>query len=168
MVAIDPIANPWGVRTPFAPGEPWPQRVDSYLANGINAQAVDRWVQSAAVLHSNGDGLDIAVKDGRMVGVRGRAIDRVKADLQAGNPALAEALVRGAEIEARLDPGGFSIGGLRIFRAVPAVVEALAAHAPALERAMADCQCAQDWDRASAARWWRESVGESVDAEATV
>jgi anaerobic selenocysteine-containing dehydrogenase len=34
-------------------------------------------VQSAAVLHSNGDGLDIAVKDGRIVGVRGRGIDRV-------------------------------------------------------------------------------------------
>lgn len=34
-------------------------------------------MQSAAVLHSNGDGLDIAVKDGRIVGVRGRAVDRV-------------------------------------------------------------------------------------------
>ena len=34
-------------------------------------------MQSAAVLHSNGDGLDIAVKDGRIVGVRGRAEDRV-------------------------------------------------------------------------------------------
>lgn len=32
---------------------------------------------SAAVLHSNGDGLDIAVKDGRIVGVRGRSVDRV-------------------------------------------------------------------------------------------
>jgi anaerobic selenocysteine-containing dehydrogenase len=34
-------------------------------------------VQSATILHSNGDGLDIAVKDGRIVGVRGRAADRV-------------------------------------------------------------------------------------------
>jgi anaerobic selenocysteine-containing dehydrogenase len=77
MVAVDPIANPWGVRTPYAPGEPWPQRVDSYLAEGIDPESVDHWAQSAAVLHSNGDGLDIAVKDGRIVGVRGRAVDRV-------------------------------------------------------------------------------------------
>jgi hypothetical protein len=34
-------------------------------------------VQSAAVLHSNGDAMDIAVKDGQIVGVRGRAVDRV-------------------------------------------------------------------------------------------
>jgi nicotinamide-nucleotide amidase len=33
---------------------------------------VERWVQSASVLHSNRDALDIAVKDGRIVGVRGR------------------------------------------------------------------------------------------------
>jgi anaerobic selenocysteine-containing dehydrogenase len=77
MVAVDPIANPWGIRTPYAAGEPWSQRVDSYLAEGISPESVDRWVQSAAVLHSNGDGLDIAVKDGRIVGVRGRAADRV-------------------------------------------------------------------------------------------
>ena len=39
---------------------------------GARSEAdVDRWAQSAAVLHSNGDGLDIAVKDGRIVGVRG-------------------------------------------------------------------------------------------------
>jgi anaerobic selenocysteine-containing dehydrogenase len=38
---------------------------------------VDRWAQSASILHSNGDAMDIAVKDGRMVGVRGRAVDRV-------------------------------------------------------------------------------------------
>jgi anaerobic selenocysteine-containing dehydrogenase len=77
MVAVDPIAKPWGLRTPYAPGERWPERVDAYLANGISPESVDRWVQSAAVLHSNGDGLDIAVKDGRIVGVRGRAVDRV-------------------------------------------------------------------------------------------
>ncbi|HEY8525276.1 MAG TPA: molybdopterin-dependent oxidoreductase [Acidimicrobiales bacterium] len=34
-------------------------------------------MQSASILHSNGDALDIAVKDGRIVGVRGRADDRV-------------------------------------------------------------------------------------------
>lgn len=77
MVAIDPIAEPWGLRTPYEPGQPWPQRVDNYLDEGIAPESVDRWVQSAAVLHSNGDGLDIAVKNGRIVGVRGRAVDRV-------------------------------------------------------------------------------------------
>jgi anaerobic selenocysteine-containing dehydrogenase len=77
MVSVDPIANPWGLRTPYASGESWSQRVDSYLADGVAPESVDSWVQSAAVLHSNGDGLDIAVKDGRIVGVRGRAVDRV-------------------------------------------------------------------------------------------
>lgn len=48
-----------------------------YLAPEVDEAAVDAWVQSASVLHSNGDGLDLAVKDGRLVGVRGRAVDRV-------------------------------------------------------------------------------------------
>src|SRR3569833_3024608 len=73
----DGITQPWGTRTPYGPGEAWPVRVDSHLAEGLTAQDVDRWVRSAAVLHSNGDGLDIAVKDGEFVGVRGRADDRV-------------------------------------------------------------------------------------------
>jgi anaerobic selenocysteine-containing dehydrogenase len=34
-------------------------------------------VQSASLLHSNGDAIDIGVRDGRIVGVRGRADDRV-------------------------------------------------------------------------------------------
>ena len=38
---------------------------------------MDRWVQSACVLCSNGCGCDIAVKDGKIVGVRGRASDLV-------------------------------------------------------------------------------------------
>lgn len=76
-MAIDRIAEPWGTRTPYGPGTRWPERVDTYLADGVTAESVERWVQSAAVLHSNGDGLDIAVKDGRIVGVRGRAVDRV-------------------------------------------------------------------------------------------
>ncbi|RZU31931.1 molybdopterin oxidoreductase family protein [Blastococcus saxobsidens] len=74
---IDRIAEPWGTRTPYGPGEQWPTRVDSYLADGLTADDVDRWVQSATILHSNGDGLDIAVKDDRIVGVRGREVDRV-------------------------------------------------------------------------------------------
>jgi anaerobic selenocysteine-containing dehydrogenase len=52
-------------------------RVDSRLAEGLRPEDVDHWVRTAAVLHSNGDGLDLAVKDGRIVGVRGRADDRV-------------------------------------------------------------------------------------------
>ena len=58
-------------------GQQWPDRLDTYLADGVTPNAVDRWVSSAAVLHSNGDGLDIAVHDGRIVGVRGRVSDRV-------------------------------------------------------------------------------------------
>jgi anaerobic selenocysteine-containing dehydrogenase len=75
--AADRIADPWGSRTAFARGGSWPVRVDSQLAPGLAESDVDRWVQSASVLHSNGDALDIAVKDGRIVGVRGRAVDRV-------------------------------------------------------------------------------------------
>lgn len=77
MARRDRISDPWGSRTPYAAGAPWPQRVDQYLAPDVTDDDVDAWVQSAAVLHSNGDGLDIAVKDGRIVGVRGRADDRV-------------------------------------------------------------------------------------------
>jgi anaerobic selenocysteine-containing dehydrogenase len=77
MTRVDRIAEPWGSRTPYAPGETWPTRVDRYLADGLTEDDVDRWVQSASILHSNGDGLDIAVKDDRIVGVRGRAVDRV-------------------------------------------------------------------------------------------
>jgi anaerobic selenocysteine-containing dehydrogenase len=77
MTRIDRIAEPWGTRTPYGLDESWPVRVDSYLDGGLREQDVDRWVQSASILHSNGDALDIAVKDGRIVGVRGRAGDRV-------------------------------------------------------------------------------------------
>jgi anaerobic selenocysteine-containing dehydrogenase len=73
----DRIANPWGPRTPYGAGETWPDRVDVFLDDGLQESDVDRWVQSASVLHSNGDAMDIAVKDGRIVGVRGRAVDRV-------------------------------------------------------------------------------------------
>ncbi|AVH23544.1 molybdopterin oxidoreductase family protein [Nocardia cyriacigeorgica] len=72
----DRIADPWGARTPYAPGQQWPQRVDTYLADGVDPDSV-RWVQTASVLHSDGDAFDIAVLDGAMVGVRGRGIDRV-------------------------------------------------------------------------------------------
>ncbi|HWJ83258.1 MAG TPA: nitrate reductase [Nocardioides sp.] len=77
MTVHDRIAEPWGTRTPYGAAEKWPVRVDSYLVDDLTPDDVDRWAQSASVLHSNGDALDIAVKDGRMVGVRGRADDRV-------------------------------------------------------------------------------------------
>src|SRR5436305_10383623 len=62
----------WGARTPFAGANQWPTRIDSRIK-----QEPERWVQSACVLCSNGCGLDIGVKDGRIVGVRGRASDVV-------------------------------------------------------------------------------------------
>jgi anaerobic selenocysteine-containing dehydrogenase len=73
----DRIADVWGERTPHARGTAWPARVDLHLEPGIGEQDVDRWVRSACVLCSNGCGCDIAVKDGRMVGVRGVATDVV-------------------------------------------------------------------------------------------
>lgn len=74
---IDRIADIWGERTPFARGEHWPVRVDQKLADGIAESDIDRWVQSACVLCSNGCACDIAVKDDNMVGIRGRAVDQV-------------------------------------------------------------------------------------------
>jgi ferredoxin-nitrate reductase len=74
---IDRIANPWGERTPFGPGEDWPVRVDRFLEAGVSEEDVDRWVRTASLHHANGDAMDLAVKDGRLVGVRGRAVDRV-------------------------------------------------------------------------------------------
>ncbi|HEX8122774.1 MAG TPA: nitrate reductase [Solirubrobacteraceae bacterium] len=68
----DRIADPWGTRTPYGRGDRWPVRVDSFLAEGLTAGDVDAWVPTASILHSNGDAMDVAVKDGRIVGVRGR------------------------------------------------------------------------------------------------
>lgn len=76
-MGTDRIRDVWGRRTPHGRGEPWPERVDVALADGIAEGDVDRWVKSACVLCSNGCGCDIAVKDGRMVGIRGRADDAV-------------------------------------------------------------------------------------------
>src|SRR4051794_9840608 len=74
---IDRIADIFGERTPHPRGTVWPARVDQHLDEGVSEADVDRWVQSACLLCSNGCGCDIAVKDGRMVGVRGRATDVV-------------------------------------------------------------------------------------------
>ncbi|WP_079158453.1 molybdopterin oxidoreductase family protein [Streptomyces caniscabiei] len=77
VTSEDRIERPWGDRTPYGPGEPWPTRVDMCLADGVRPETVRRWVQTASLLHSDGDAMDIAVVDGRIAGVRGRAVDRV-------------------------------------------------------------------------------------------
>lgn len=74
---VDRIGNIWGSRTPYPRDGLWPVRVDQALAEGVAEDDVDRWVQSACVLCSNGCACDIAVKDGAMVGIRGRAGDLV-------------------------------------------------------------------------------------------
>ena len=65
-------------RGPHGPAHsPWPVRVDAFFEDGVGEEDVERWAQSASILDSNGDATDIAVKDGRIVGVRGRAADRI-------------------------------------------------------------------------------------------
>jgi anaerobic selenocysteine-containing dehydrogenase len=64
----DSVTDIWGSRTPFF--DDLPVRVDERTL-----EEPERWVQSACVLCSNGCGMDIGVKDGRIVGVRGRAVD---------------------------------------------------------------------------------------------
>ena len=66
----DSIADIWGDRTPHY--DDWPERIDER-----SIDTPERWVQSACVLCSNGCGMDIGVKDGKIVGVRGRGVDRV-------------------------------------------------------------------------------------------
>jgi anaerobic selenocysteine-containing dehydrogenase len=66
----DSISDIWGERKPYK-GE-WPVRIDENVS-----EEPEKWVQSACVLCSNGCGVDIGVKDGKIVGVRGRAVDRV-------------------------------------------------------------------------------------------
>src|SRR4051794_8747094 len=72
----DRTSDIWGERRPYA-DQPWSSRVDLALADGYTESDVQRWVPAACVLCSNGCGCDIAVVDGRMVGVRGRVDDRV-------------------------------------------------------------------------------------------
>src|SRR3954470_14578743 len=67
----DSITDIWGERTPHLHGV-WPGRVDERTT-----EEPERWVQSTCVLCSNGCALDVGVKGGRIVGVRGRAVDRV-------------------------------------------------------------------------------------------
>jgi anaerobic selenocysteine-containing dehydrogenase len=66
----DSIKNVWGARKGYF--EDWSERVDQNVVD-----KPDKWVQSTCVLCSTGCALDIGVKDGVIVGVRGRAVDRV-------------------------------------------------------------------------------------------
>lgn len=70
MESSDSIADIWGERTSHAGQDRWPVRIDQRTL-----EEPDHWVQSACMLCSNGCGCDIGVKDGRIVGVRGRAQD---------------------------------------------------------------------------------------------
>ncbi|HKH67411.1 MAG TPA: hypothetical protein VKA75_08585 [Reyranella sp.] len=64
------ITDIWADRTPYAGEGRWPARVDERTV-----EPPERWVQSACVLCSNGCGLDVGVKAGQIVGVRGRGVD---------------------------------------------------------------------------------------------
>lgn len=66
----DSITDIWGPRTPYQ-GD-WPRRIDQRIL-----EEPERWVQSTCILCSTGCALDIGVKNGRIVGVRGRGEDRV-------------------------------------------------------------------------------------------
>jgi anaerobic selenocysteine-containing dehydrogenase len=70
--AVSRVEDVWGRRTPYPQGDDWPNRQDEY-AEG----EVERWVQSACGICSHGCGADIAVRAGRIVGIRGRVQDRV-------------------------------------------------------------------------------------------
>lgn len=72
MATAERTKDVWGERTPFSASGQWPVRVDEFVL-----EQPERWVASACVLCSNGCGMDIGVRDGRIVGVRGRAEDRV-------------------------------------------------------------------------------------------
>ena len=60
MPRVDRIAEPWGTRTPYGAGDEWPARRDSYLGEGLAPEDVDGWVQTASLLHSNDDAMDVA------------------------------------------------------------------------------------------------------------
>jgi ferredoxin-nitrate reductase len=70
MESRDSIADVWGPRTPHA--GTWPERADLRVL-----EEPEQWVQSVCLLCSTGCGIDIGVRDGHMVGVRGRTSDRV-------------------------------------------------------------------------------------------
>ena len=68
----DSIADVWGPRTGFGADRRWPERIDERTIDDP-----ERWVKSVCLLCSTGCGLDIGVRAGPIVGVRGAAGDRV-------------------------------------------------------------------------------------------
>src|SRR3954454_15269083 len=72
QISRDSITDIWGERTPYRGEAAWPVRVDERTV-----EDPESWVQSACVLCSTGCALDIGVKNGRIVGVRGRGADDV-------------------------------------------------------------------------------------------
>jgi anaerobic selenocysteine-containing dehydrogenase len=66
----DSISDIWGLRTPHH--QQWPARIDERTSTDP-----DKWIPSTCVLCSTGCALEIGVKGGKIVGVRGREIDRV-------------------------------------------------------------------------------------------
>ncbi|BGP32817.1 hypothetical protein JCM10296v2_004601 [Rhodotorula toruloides] len=66
----------WGERKPFHGDEKaWEPRVDSVFIEP--EEKIEKWVQSCCVLCSNGCAMDVGVKDGKVVAVKGREQDRV-------------------------------------------------------------------------------------------
>lgn len=85
------------------------------MQKGVEQERVQRSVQAASILHSDGDAMDIAVVDGRIVGVRGRAADPVnRGRLEPKNPfqPAGERLTRPTEAAAR--PQGTAPRGVRL------------------------------------------------------
>ncbi|MFL5716085.1 MAG: molybdopterin-dependent oxidoreductase, partial [Chloroflexota bacterium] len=66
----DSIQDIWGPRTPHV-GQ-WPTRIDER-----SIAEPERWVSSVCVLCSLGCGVEVGASDGQIVGIRGRADDRV-------------------------------------------------------------------------------------------
>lgn len=75
-------------------------------------------------------------KDRALLDRINKTAEKVQADIQNRNATLAETNVRAMEIELGLDPGGWSIGGLKIFRPSQSMLSSLSALTPTLEHEM--------------------------------
>ncbi|WP_435016544.1 hypothetical protein TA3x_004113 [Tundrisphaera sp. TA3] len=75
-------------------------------------------------------------KDKALIDRINKVAEKVRVDIDNRNVTLAESLIRGMEIEVGLDPGGWSIGGLKIFRPSPSILSSLGALSQAFDRAM--------------------------------
>ncbi len=75
-------------------------------------------------------------KDRALLDRINKTAEKVQSDIQNRNATLAETNVRAMEIELGLDPGGWSIGGLKIFRPSQSMLSSLSALTPTLEHEM--------------------------------